>query len=85
LTSGGHNAGIVSEPGHPGRHYRCATREPDAPYRSRHEFFEQTPIIDGSWWPCWSAWLRAHSTGLVSARQVDPALEPAPGRYVLES
>ena len=25
LTSGGHNAGIVSEPGHPHRHYRVAT------------------------------------------------------------
>ena len=26
LTNGGHNAGIVSEPGHPGRHYRVATK-----------------------------------------------------------
>ena len=26
LTSGGHNAGIVSEPGHPGRRYRVATK-----------------------------------------------------------
>ena len=26
LTSGGHNVGIVSEPGHPSRHYRVATR-----------------------------------------------------------
>ena len=26
LTSGGHNAGIVSEPGHPHRHYRVATQ-----------------------------------------------------------
>jgi polyhydroxyalkanoate synthase subunit PhaC len=26
LTSGGHNAGIVSEPGHKGRHYRIANR-----------------------------------------------------------
>lgn len=85
LTSGGHNAGIVSEPGHPGRHYRCATREHDAPYRSGDEFFEQTPPVDGSWWPCWSHWLRDRSTGVVNARQPDPALDPAPGRYVLES
>ncbi len=27
LTSGGHNAGIVSEPGHPHRHYRVTTQE----------------------------------------------------------
>ena len=29
LTSGGHNAGIVSEPGHPHRRYRVATRRHD--------------------------------------------------------
>ena len=29
LTSGGHNAGIVSEPGHNGRRYRVLTRETD--------------------------------------------------------
>ena len=28
LTSGGHNAGIVSEPGHPRRHYRVERRAP---------------------------------------------------------
>jgi polyhydroxyalkanoate synthase len=28
LTNGGHNAGIVSEPGHPHRHYRVATHAP---------------------------------------------------------
>lgn len=85
LTSGGHNAGIVSEPGHPGRHYRCATREADASYRSRHEFFEATAPVDGSWWPCWADWLRAHSSGPVNARNVEAGFGAAPGRYVLES
>ena len=31
LTSGGHNAGIVSEPGHPRRRYRSLARPPAAP------------------------------------------------------
>ncbi|HEY4998067.1 MAG TPA: alpha/beta fold hydrolase, partial [Usitatibacter sp.] len=32
LTSGGHNAGIVSEPGHKDRHYRVATRAARDPF-----------------------------------------------------
>ena len=84
LTAGGHNAGIVSEPGHAGRHFRCATREPDEPYRSRHEYVSDTPVIDGSWWTCWCDWLHEHSTGEVTARVPEAGLGPAPGEYVLE-
>jgi polyhydroxyalkanoate synthase len=84
LTAGGHNAGIVSEPGHAGRYYRCANREPDSPYRSRHDFFEDTPPVDGSWWPRWAAWLQAHSSGTVDARAIDGGLADAPGIYVLQ-
>jgi poly(3-hydroxyalkanoate) synthetase len=32
LTSGGHNAGIVSEPGHRGRTYQVRTRQPGEKY-----------------------------------------------------
>ncbi|MGS0977414.1 PHA/PHB synthase family protein [Burkholderia glumae] len=85
LTAGGHNAGIVSEPGHPGRYYRCATREAGAPYRSRHDFLAQVPSVDGSWWICWRDWLRAHSSGETAARVADARLAPAPGSYVLET
>lgn len=85
LTSGGHNAGIVSEPGHPGRHYRCATREPGAAYRSRHDFVRATPAVDGSWWTCWRDWLHARSSGDVPARTPAAGLAAAPGTYVLET
>ncbi|WP_321948182.1 PHA/PHB synthase family protein [Paraburkholderia sp. J10-1] len=85
LTAGGHNAGIVSEPGHAGRYFRCATREPDAPYRSRHDYVSNTPVTDGSWWTCWCDWLREHSSGEVPARAPEVGLGPAPGEYVLEA
>jgi polyhydroxyalkanoate synthase len=84
LTSGGHNAGIVSEPGHPHRHYHVATRGAGMPYRSDEEFFAHTESVEGSWWPCWTDWLQGHSGGVVPARTLDPALPDAPGTYVLE-
>ncbi|OUL95705.1 PHA/PHB synthase family protein [Paraburkholderia hospita] len=84
LTAGGHNAGIVSQPGHGGRYYRCATRSVGEPYRSRHDFVAQNGPVEGSWWPRWSAWLREHSDGEVIAREIVDGLEDAPGTYVLE-
>ncbi len=88
LTSGGHNAGIVSEPGHPHRHYRVATRGPMAAWSDPETWHAQVPVREGSWWPAWCDWLSARSgapsppPGLGAAGF--PPLEPAPGRYVLE-
>jgi polyhydroxyalkanoate synthase len=84
LTSGGHNAGIVSEPGHAGRHYRCATREQGESYRSPDEFVGRAAVTEGSWWPCWSTWLHGHSSAQHAARVPGEALADAPGDYVLE-
>ena len=86
LTSGGHNAGIVSELGHARRRYRFSTRRQDAPYVNPDEWFTQTPVCEGSWWPSWQQWLAAHS----SEKIIPPALgggtvlSDAPGNYVLE-
>jgi polyhydroxyalkanoate synthase subunit PhaC len=90
LTSGGHNAGIVSEPGNPHRHYRIATDSIGEPDMAPDDWMNATPVRDGSWWPEWSAWLKARSaeptvprkTGTV-ARQY-PVLGDAPGRNVLQ-
>jgi polyhydroxyalkanoate synthase len=86
LTSGGHNAGIVSEPGHPRRSYQCATRRADMPYIDRDTWQSTTPLQEGSWWPTWQAWLAEHSSG----RGVPPPLGApqggdAPGCYVLQT
>ena len=88
LTSGGHNAGIVSEPGHKGRHYQIATMPASSRYIPPGQWQETTPSKEGSWWEEWQRWLTAHSEGKIkppvmgNAKDYAP-LENAPGRYVL--
>ena len=88
LTSGGHNAGIISEPGHPRRHYRVATHGDGEPYLDPDTWLETSAVKEGSWWPEWESWLRTKST----SESVSPpdigghAYRPlcdAPGTYVL--
>jgi polyhydroxyalkanoate synthase len=88
LTSGGHNAGIVSEPGKPGRSFRVATHRPGDRHSDPDRWVEQTDPKQGSWWPEWFAWLDARSGGLVAPPQMGSAdgfsapLADAPGTYV---
>jgi len=88
LTSGGHNAGIVSEPGHPKRHYRILTRPAEGHYISPDEWFNRAELHEGSWWPEWTAWLQARSGAPISPPSLGndayPPLCDAPGTYVLE-
>ena len=88
LTSGGHNAGIVSGPEHPRRRYRMATRKLQDNYCAPEDWLEKTSINQGSWWPAWNAWLDQQITeqkappvmgGKGKARQI---LGEAPGEYV---
>lgn len=89
LTSGGHNAGIVSGPVHPKRRFRQRTWSNTTDMLAPTQWFETTAVQAGSWWPEWQRWLAAHSSpDLVPAREVgarDAILEDAPGRYVRES
>jgi polyhydroxyalkanoate synthase len=90
LTTGGHNAGIVNEPGHPHRSYQIACLEPGERHIDAETWQTVTPRQEGSWWPAWQAWLRQHSGGLVTAQAVGgaeqghPALGDAPGTYVFQ-
>jgi len=43
LTSGGHNAGIISEPGQPNRHYRVHIKHEKAPYVAPDDWVEANP------------------------------------------
>ncbi len=89
LTAGGHNAGIVDEPGHRGRWFQMMTQRGDAPYVAPDIWAAQAPRHDGSWWPAWQAWLVANGSGppvfppATGASVLGlPPLEEAPGSYV---
>lgn len=86
LTSGGHNAGIISEPGHANRRYRIATRPERAEWEDADEWLESAQKEEGSWWPAWQTWLAAHSSAPVKARPIDArnTLGDAPGSYVMQ-
>jgi polyhydroxyalkanoate synthase len=91
LTNGGHNTGIVSEPGHTGRHYDIATRQAGDRYVDAPTWRSRATRVDGSWWPEWESWLVARSD---PQRTAPPAMGspahgitpicPAPGTFVLQ-
>lgn len=88
LTNGGHNAGIISEPGHKRRHFRMATTAHADRYLDHETWLDATPVQDGSWWEGWAEWLRDRSgTGVALPPTGRPeagyqVLGDAPGRYV---
>jgi polyhydroxyalkanoate synthase len=88
LTNGGHNAGIVSEPGHPGRSFRVRTRAAGRHSPDPDRFLADAKRKDGSWWPEWVAWLRERSGApgtlppIGAAEAGYPPLMDAPGSYV---
>jgi polyhydroxyalkanoate synthase subunit PhaC len=89
LTSGGHNAGIISGPSHPKRRHRVRTRRPGEPRVSADAWLASTEQQAGSWWPVWGEWLRSRSAAgrvappaLGAAEAGYAALADAPGEYV---
>jgi polyhydroxyalkanoate synthase len=88
LTSGGHNAGIVSGPVHPKRKHRMRSTTPDETPLSADSWLAQVTPAAGSWWPVWQSWLAAHSNGRITPPDMGaesagyPALVDAPGEYV---
>lgn len=90
LVSGGHNAGIISEPGHPGRTYRISTRRGNEKHIDPKTWLLATPVQQGSWWTACEEWLAKHSTGLVNPPSLGAPekgfgpLIDAPGTYVLQ-
>ncbi len=90
LTKGGHNSGILSEPGHKGRHFRISHRPAGALYVGPDAWLAETEPNPGSWWPAWAAWLAEKGGGLVNPPAMGApdkglaTLGPAPGTYVMQ-
>jgi polyhydroxyalkanoate synthase len=84
LTTGGHNAGIVSDPRRTDRSFQVATRAHGEPYVDPDTWAAQTPRKSGSWWPEWQRWLAQRSGAPDTPSPIVDALGPAPGQYVLQ-
>jgi polyhydroxyalkanoate synthase len=84
LTSGGHNAGIVSEPGHANRNFRINCRPAHGAWIEPDQWLVDAAQHEGSWWPAWHEWLAARSSRPQRPPSLPAAavLDDAPGRYV---
>ncbi len=85
LAAGGHNAGIVSEPGRPRRSYQINSIEDNQGWTEPDEWLANAPTRQGSWWEAMDAWLKERSGKPVAPPTIDPAnvLCDAPGEYVM--
>jgi polyhydroxyalkanoate synthase len=90
LTTGGHNAGIVSEPGRKDRSYQVRSTDSGDSYTAPDTWTALAPRKEGSWWSEWVAWLEQRSGDRMKAPSMGapeagyPALTDAPGMYVLQ-
>jgi polyhydroxyalkanoate synthase len=91
LTSGGHNAGIVSEPGHAHRHFRISQRAKATGSALPDDWFENAEVHDGSWWLAWMQWLGERSASKLvkppkmgGKGRAPNSMEAAPGSYVMQ-
>jgi len=88
LTSGGHNVGIVSEPGHKGHNFQVMTKKADDRYIDPEAYAATAPHKDGSWWPEWVGWLKQRSGAIMAPPAMGNAdyapVCDAPGTYVFQ-
>jgi polyhydroxyalkanoate synthase subunit PhaC len=88
LASGGHNVGIVSEPGVANRHYRVKVRPRGDHFHDPDTWLAEADPYEGSWWVAWTAWLARHSgparkpPPMGAVRAGHAPIMAAPGAYV---
>jgi polyhydroxyalkanoate synthase len=83
LGESGHIAGVINPPARHKYGYWINAHNPADPA----PWLDGARYHQGSWWPDWNRWLKRFAGGKVAARKPGtgklPALEPAPGSYVL--
>lgn len=90
LTNGGHNAGIVSEPGHSRRRFLLSRKTAGAPYEDADTWRATHSATQGSWWPAWDQWLAegkapdAPPPAMGAGDRGYPPQGAAPGTYVMQ-
>lgn len=84
LSSGGHNAGVVNPPGDSKRRHQIARHEDLAVYVDPDAWRRTAAHHEGSWWPCWLAWMTERSSAPESPPLMPRSLGSAPGLYVRE-
>ena len=88
LTNHGHNVGVVSPPGSPGRRHRVRRQKARGAYLAPDAWLERAKPQDGSWQPAWFAWLADRSSPKAAPPPLgvpgEACLGAAPGTFVLE-
>ncbi|MEM9495953.1 MAG: alpha/beta fold hydrolase [Pseudomonadota bacterium] len=94
LTNGGHNAGVVSQPGRRRRRHFVRAKADLDHYVGPDEWRDGAEERDGSWWLTWAAWLGEKSSGSAAPPALTLSDHPdnllsgaapsAPGAYILE-
>jgi len=85
LSNSGHIQSLLNPPGNPKASFWAgAARQPGADL-----WLQQATKHEGSWWPHWLEWIKAHSGEIVPAPEAlggagHPPQEDAPGIYVME-
>ena len=91
LTSGGHNSGIINEPGSTKGQYNISHHADAAHYVGPDGWLKNQTARPGSWWPEWNDWLHEKSSGLVTASATefsgpnDAPVITAPGAYIYQT
>jgi polyhydroxyalkanoate synthase subunit PhaC len=89
LSQSGHMQAILNPPGNPKAKYFVQDQPGKLP-PDADAWIKGAKEVAGSWWPFWIDWLQTRSGPKTAAPaefgdKSHPALDPAPGRYVMEA